>query len=54
MLGLRFFECRQCGTVFAGPDTPPYCDSCDGVRVTEITDSLQADTYFSRRQDQQS
>lgn len=51
MLGLRFFECRSCATVYAGPDAPPYCSDCASREFAELTDRLQDDTYFLRRQD---
>ncbi len=49
MLGLRFFECRRCATVYAGPEAPPRCDDCPGEEFAELTGRLQADTYFWRR-----
>lgn len=51
MLGLRFFECCRCATVYAGPDAPPFCSDCDGREFVDLTSQLQADTYFSRSPD---
>lgn len=51
MLGLRFFECRWCETVYAGPDAPPHCTGCAGEAFTELTGRLQGDTYFSSAND---
>ena len=47
MLGLRFFECRRCGTVHAGPESPTRCADCDGDEFAELTGRLQGDAYFS-------
>ena len=47
MLGLRFFACEECETVFAGPEKPPWCDSCDGDSFEEITHRLQANAYLT-------
>jgi rubredoxin len=51
MLGLRFFECRRCATVYAGPDAPPYCSDCPGHEFAELTDRLRTEAYFSPHQD---
>jgi hypothetical protein len=47
VLGLRFFVCAGCGTVYADPEEPPGpgCD-CDVPQLSEITGRLGADTYF--------
>jgi rubrerythrin len=47
VLGARFFACEECDTVFADPEKPPRCGSCDGESLDEITDRLQADAYFT-------
>jgi len=49
MLGLRFFACERCETVYASPNTPPYCDDCDGTTFRELTRRLQDDSYFLPR-----
>ena len=49
MLGLRFFECRRCATVYAGPDAPPRCDDCAGEEFVELTGRSQAEAYFAGR-----
>jgi hypothetical protein len=46
MLALRYFACDRCETVYASPDTPPWCDSCGCESVEEITERLQTDAYF--------
>jgi hypothetical protein len=46
MLGLRFFACEECETVYANPPDPPRCHQCS-VRLREITDAVQDDAYFS-------
>lgn len=45
MLGLRFYVCAGCETVYAAAEEPPGCD-CAAPQLSEITDRLQADTYF--------
>jgi hypothetical protein len=45
MLGLRFFACERCETVYANPPDPPRCARCE-VALQEITDRLQDDAYF--------
>lgn len=45
MLGLRFFACERCETVYANPPDPPHCDRCD-TPLREITERLQEDAYF--------
>jgi hypothetical protein len=52
VLGIRFFECRRCATVYAGPEVPSSCSECNGREFVDLTDQLQADTYFSRPYDQ--
>lgn len=47
MLGLRFYECCGCATVYAVPDVPPLCSECEGSKFVDLTDQLQDDTYFS-------
>jgi formate dehydrogenase maturation protein FdhE len=51
MLGLRFYECRSCATIYAVPDVPPSCSKCEGSEFVDLTDQLQDDTYFSPSQD---
>jgi len=46
MLGLQFFVCDECETVYANPPTN-RCGSCERVRLREITDGLQDDSYFT-------
>lgn len=45
MLGLRFYVCAGCDTVYADTEEPPGCD-CESPRLSELTDRLRADTYF--------
>jgi len=47
VLGLRFFGCQRCDTVYAGPEPPPRCTDCAGDEFAELTERLQGDTYFS-------
>ena len=47
VLGLRFFGCQRCDTVYAGPEPPPRCTNCAGDEFAELTGRLQGDTYFS-------
>ena len=48
MLGVRFFGCSRCGTVFAGLEAPPMCEECPDGDIEELTADLRADTYFTR------
>jgi rubredoxin len=47
VLGLRFFACDGCGTVYAATDEPRGCDRCGDTRLAELTDALRDDTYFA-------
>ncbi|WP_175501323.1 hypothetical protein [Halogeometricum limi] len=55
MLGLRFFACDRCDTVFADVAEPPWCDGCGGDdgcgggSFAEITSRVQRDEYFFAR-----
>ncbi|WP_154269727.1 MULTISPECIES: hypothetical protein [Haloferax] len=46
MLGLRFFACVRCDTVYALPEAQRECDTCDGGRLEEITHTMDDDAYF--------
>jgi hypothetical protein len=48
VLGLRFYACDDCGTVYADVDEPPDCD-CNGGSFREVTRRLQDATYFLPR-----
>ena len=48
MLGVRFFACEGCDTVYAGVEPPERCGDCGSVSIEEISDRLRADTYFNR------
>jgi rubredoxin len=49
MLGLRFFVCEACGTVYAAPEAPSDCDRCSGGRLAELADATRdgAAAYFA-------
>lgn len=47
MLGLRYFACERCGTVYASPEAPSDCAACDGTRFAELTGSSGAEAYFA-------
>ncbi|WP_154325918.1 MULTISPECIES: hypothetical protein [Haloferax] len=47
MLGLRFFACVRCDTVYAHPETQTQCDSCDSGTLEEITHTMYDDAYFA-------
>lgn len=49
MLGLRFFTCEVCETVYADVERPPRCSNCDADPVVEILPETQAANYFSGR-----
>lgn len=48
MLGMRFFACSGCETVYAGPEPPHRCDDCHSGSLEEISDKLRGDAYFTR------
>lgn len=47
VLGLQFFACRRCETVYADPEEPPRCDNCGNGTFEEITPGVQAEAYFA-------
>lgn len=49
VLGLRFFACEACETVYAAPEEPGDCDRCSGGRLAELGDSSRdaAAAYFA-------
>lgn len=49
VLGLRFFMCGACETVYADVERPPQCCNCDGEPVEEIGPGTQAADYFTGR-----
>jgi rubredoxin len=49
VLGLRFFTCEDCETVYADVDEPPRCGRCDGVSFEELDVGTQAADYFAGR-----
>ncbi len=46
MLGLRYFACQRCETVFALPEAPSECGRCGDARLSELTGDGQAAAYF--------
>ena len=48
MLGLRFFVCQQCETVFAEPEAPPDCICSSHGSIEEITADVQTEPYFTQ------
>jgi len=48
VLGLRYYRCVTCETVYADLTEPPVCDDCDAKLFEELTDRLGADAYFTR------
>jgi Zn finger protein HypA/HybF involved in hydrogenase expression len=48
VLGLRFFSCTRCGTVYADVETPAQCARCEGP-MAELDTGRQAAEYFSGR-----
>ena len=48
MLGLRFFVCQQCETVFAEPEEPVDCGCSSRDSIEEITADVQTEPYFTR------
>lgn len=52
MLGVQFFQCCRCATVYAGPDAPPFCADCDGRDFVTLDDRGQSAWYFLRPYDE--
>jgi len=48
MLGLRFFVCQECETVFAEPEAPSDCTCSSHDSIEEITADLQTEPYFTQ------
>ncbi|MEF8902158.1 MAG: hypothetical protein V5A25_13205 [Halovenus sp.] len=46
MLGLRFFACDGCDTVYADVEAPQRCRHCGREPVDEIGPGTQAAAYF--------
>jgi len=49
VIGLRFFTCGACETVYADVERPPRCSNCEADPVVEIQPETQAATYFTGR-----
>ena len=49
MLGLRYFACGGCSTVYADVDTPPRCHRCESERFEEVKQGTHAAEYFVGR-----
>ena len=47
MLGLRFFVCERCDTVFAFPEDVSRCSACEEGSLDELTQTLAYDAYFA-------
>ena len=52
MLGLQYFACGRCDTVFALPEAPSRCSRCGSGRLTELTDEGTAAAYFAPPDDE--
>ncbi len=48
MLGLRFFVCEGCETVYADVEKPLRCRSCGDEPVEELGPGTRASEYFMR------
>ncbi len=46
MLGLRYYACQRCETVFALPDPPTVCGRCGAETVGELRRDDTAASYF--------
>lgn len=46
MLGLRYFACQRCETVFALPNPPDQCGRCGETALEELRDGTAA-AYFA-------
>jgi hypothetical protein len=49
VLGIRFFACEACGTIYADVDEPPWCYRCDGTSFGELDVGTGAADYFAGR-----
>ncbi|SIS15948.1 hypothetical protein SAMN05421752_11566 [Natronorubrum thiooxidans] len=49
VLGIRFFVCNGCETVYADVERPPRCSNCDDDPIEEIGPETQAANYFTGR-----
>jgi rubredoxin len=49
VLGVRFFLCNGCDTVYADIEEPPQCHRCDGGPFEELDPENQAFDYFAGR-----
>jgi len=49
VLGIRFFACDGCETVYADVEEPPWCHHCTGGSMEELGPESQAATYFTGR-----
>jgi formate dehydrogenase maturation protein FdhE len=47
VLGLRFFACSQCDTVYAVVEDPTGCSECERGSLEEITRRMCGDAYFA-------
>lgn len=47
MLGLRYYACQRCETVFALPDPPTACGRCGAETVDELRPDTTAASYFA-------
>ena len=48
MLGLRYFACPDCGTVYAVPGDPGDCERCGATGLDPVGSGGGAAAYFSR------
>lgn len=46
-LGLRYFSCDRCETVFALPDGPDACVRCGATPLRELRDVRGPNAYFA-------
>jgi hypothetical protein len=49
VLGLRFFVCRGCGTVYADVEERLRCPRCEDEPLEELGTGTQAAAYFAGR-----
>lgn len=47
MLGLRYFVCQRCETVFGLPGPPTECGRCGHERLSELSGDGDAAAYFA-------
>jgi formate dehydrogenase maturation protein FdhE len=51
MLGLRYFACQHCETVYALPEVPDQCGNCGRHTLADLSGAGGAEQYFAPADD---